>query len=138
MTLKLKYFTVAEAEELIPRFTEVFRAALDTKAKIEEKIADWRKKAEGMTAPDSAVYQGQVEFLASQLEKHLEEITEVGAFPKDLEQGLVDFPARVEGKEGYLCWRLGEARITHWHGLTGGFSGRRPLKKKEENEKPGK
>ena len=131
MTLKLKYFTVEEAEALLPRFTDVLRAAFDTKGKIEAKIADWRKTGEGMGAADGAVVQGQVEFLASQLEKQLEEITAAGAVPKDLENGLIDFPARIEDREGYLCWRLGEARITHWHGLTEGFAGRKPLARKD-------
>jgi hypothetical protein len=131
MTLKMKYFTVEEAEALLPRFTDVLRAAFDTKGKIETKINDWRKTGEGMSASDGALVQGQVEFLASQLEKKLEEITEAGAIPKDLENGLIDFPARIDDREGYLCWRLGETRITHWHGLTEGFSGRKPLKRKD-------
>jgi hypothetical protein len=46
---------------------------------------------------------------------------------RDLDQGIVDFPALVAGHEVYLCWRLGESEITHWHGLESGFAGRRPL-----------
>jgi hypothetical protein len=45
----------------------------------------------------------------------------------DLDRGLVDFPARVDGREVYLCWQLDEPEITHWHGLESGFAGRRPL-----------
>lgn len=137
MTIKLKYFTVDEAESLIPKFTEILRSSLATKSKIEEKIAEWRKAVDTMTPPEAAVYQGQVEFLASQLEKQLGEIAEMGAMPKDLEAGLVDFPARIDDREGYLCWRLGEAKITHWHGLTEGFAGRRPLNDKESNGQTG-
>jgi hypothetical protein len=137
MTLRMKYFTVEEAEALIPRFTDILRSSLATKSNIEEKISDWRKRAESLSASENAVIQGQVEFLASQLEQQLGEIAESGALPKDLETGLVDFPARVENREGYLCWRLGESKITHWHGLTEGFAGRRPLQKKDVHEHPG-
>ena len=54
-------------------------------------------------------------------------IHEAGALVKDLDQGLVDFPARREGEDVLLCWRLGEDEIGYWHGLEEGFSGRKPL-----------
>ena len=54
-------------------------------------------------------------------------IHEVGALVKDLDVGLVDFPARREGVDVLLCWRLGEDEVGYWHGLDEGFSGRKPL-----------
>jgi hypothetical protein len=54
-------------------------------------------------------------------------IHEVGALVKDLDAGLVDFPAMRGGEEILLCWRLGEAEVGFWHGLDEGFSGRKPL-----------
>jgi hypothetical protein len=54
-------------------------------------------------------------------------IHEAGALVKDLDEGLVDFPAQREGEEVLLCWRLGEDEIGYWHGLDEGFSGRKPL-----------
>ncbi len=55
------------------------------------------------------------------------EIHERGAVVKDLDEGLVDFPAQREGEEILLCWRLGEEDVAFWHGLEEGFAGRRPL-----------
>jgi hypothetical protein len=46
---------------------------------------------------------------------------------RDLERGLVDFPALIEGREVYLCWLLDEPAVGHWHGVESGFAGRRPL-----------
>ena len=54
-------------------------------------------------------------------------IQELGALVKDLDEGLVDFPATREGEDVLLCWRLGEDEIRYWHGLDEGFSGRKPL-----------
>jgi hypothetical protein len=54
-------------------------------------------------------------------------IHEVGALVKDLDDGLVDFPATRHGRDVLLCWRLGEDEIGFWHGLDEGFSGRKPL-----------
>lgn len=51
----------------------------------------------------------------------------LGAVVKDPESGLVDFPARIEGQEAFLCWQLGEDEVAWWHGLDEGFAGRKPL-----------
>ena len=54
-------------------------------------------------------------------------VHELGAVVKDADTGLVDFPARIEGAEAYLCWQLGEPEIAWWHGVEEGFAGRKPL-----------
>src|SRR5690348_14439778 len=125
MSLKLKYFTVEEANLQLPAITQTIQAARQTKEKIELKVDEWRKVQKKLKASDEALIRGQVDFLAAQLETELNRITEMGCVPKDLDLGLVDFPARIDGKEGYLCWKEGEASVGFWHGLTEGFSGRR-------------
>ena len=57
----------------------------------------------------------------------LEELRELGAEPKGLAEGLVDFPAMIDGRIVYLCWKLGESKIRHWHEIDAGFSSRQPL-----------
>jgi hypothetical protein len=54
-------------------------------------------------------------------------IHELGAVVKDPDEGLVDFPARIDGLDVYLCWKLGEDVIEYWHGIDEGFAGRKPL-----------
>lgn len=132
MSLRLKYFTVDEANALLPKITEILLASRETKTKIEKKVDDWRKVHKSIGPADEAVLRGQVDFLASHLEEQLGEITEMGCIPKDLDVGLVDFPARVDTKEGYLCWKFGEAKVSHWHGLTDGFKGRKLLNGSEK------
>ena len=46
---------------------------------------------------------------------------------RDLERGLVDFPAVIDGREVYLCWLVDEPQVTHWHSVESGFAGRQPL-----------
>ena len=131
MSLKLKYFTLEEAESLIPTLQRVMDAAQETKVQIEKKVDDWRKVHKKISPVDDAVFRGQVDFLAAHLEKQLEEITQLGCVPKDLDQGLIDFPARIDSREAYYCWRTGETRIDHWHGLTEGFQGRKRIKRED-------
>jgi hypothetical protein len=64
---------------------------------------------------------------AAAVARCVDAIQELGAVVKDLDSGLVDFPARRAGEEVLLCWRLGEDEIRFWHTLDGGFAGRRPL-----------
>jgi hypothetical protein len=62
-----------------------------------------------------------------EIARRVNAVHERGAIVKDLDTGLVDFPARLEGQEVLLCWRLGEEQIEHWHGLEEGFAGRKRL-----------
>lgn len=124
----MKYFTVEEANSLIPKLTEILVASQQTKTLIENKVENWRKVHKTIGAAEEAVLRGQVDFLASRLEEQLEKITELGCVPKDLDLGLVDFPARVDNREIYLCWKLGEQNVDFCHGLTDGFAGRKRLR----------
>jgi hypothetical protein len=57
----------------------------------------------------------------------LAEINEVGCRVTDVEMGLVDFPARLDGAEVYLCWQMDEVEVAFFHGIDEGYTGRRPL-----------
>ena len=65
--------------------------------------------------------------LTDQLSDLREELEGVGCELKDFEIGLVDFPAVRDGREVYLCWKLGEDQVTHWHEVNTGYAGRKPL-----------
>ena len=57
----------------------------------------------------------------------VERLEHLGVLVKDLERGLIDFPALRDGKEVLLCWEVGEDEVAFWHGLEEGFAGRKPL-----------
>ena len=57
----------------------------------------------------------------------IERITSLGVEVKDLETGLVDFRGERDGREVYLCWKLGEERVSFWHELNTGYASRQPL-----------
>jgi hypothetical protein len=62
-----------------------------------------------------------------QLDKLLHFILDTGAQVKDINTGLLDFPALREGHEVYLCWKYGEDQIAFWHEIDAGFAGRQPI-----------
>jgi hypothetical protein len=65
--------------------------------------------------------------LIDQMAAGVARIDALGLTLRDIERGLVDFPALVSGRQIWLCWQLGETSIGWWHGLDTGFDGRRPL-----------
>lgn len=69
--------------------------------------------------------------LGESIARALAALREAGILVKDLDQGLCDFYALSGDRLVFLCWRLGEAEVAHWHTLEGGFAARRPIKKAE-------
>ena len=125
----MKYFSIAEAEAMIPELEKIFEAVAELAAQAEVKSASLRRRQEGDdTDPAAAaIERSQLQFLAQGINERLQQIVELGAMPKGIDPVLVDFPHRLEGREVYLCWRLGDESLTHYHGMNEGFSNRQPL-----------
>ena len=121
-----RHFTVAEANALLERVEPMIRslrAARDqlTDSELHEALAD-AAPANGGGDPGRRVGEA---FLA--VRSLLADLQELGLVIRDLDRGLVDFPAILDGREAYLCWELGEDEIEFWHDLEAGYGGRRPL-----------
>ena len=129
----MKYFTIEEAEALIPKLEKIYAAVGDIVAKAQLKSERIRKLESGKDVSQLAIEQSQLQFLAKSANDLLQKIADFGAQPKGIDPALVDFPYRVRGEEVYLCWRLGDKAITHYHGLQEGFAGRKPLPKKPKS-----
>ena len=71
---------------------------------------------------------------AAQLRSAIEQVQEIGCLIKDLDIGLIDFPTTYHGNEVYLCWKLGEDKVDHWHELHSGYAGRQSTSTLEEEE----
>ena len=61
------------------------------------------------------------------LDALIHSIQDIGAIIKDINTGLLDFPALKDGREVYLCWKYGEGEITFWHEIEDGFAGRQSI-----------
>lgn len=81
----------------------------------------------GYAAGDLNATQAELEQLAEEEARIVEALGETGVSVKDLDLGLLDFPALRDGEEVELCWRVGEERVGHWHGLGAGYRGRKPI-----------
>jgi hypothetical protein len=109
--------TLPELGELLPAIRRERQVVLRAGERIKE-----------MVASDGGGHEGTGYWSALRsLRVHVERLAELGILLRDPETGLVDFPGELDGQPVYLCWKLGEDRVTHWHDLESGFAGRRPL-----------
>lgn len=130
----MRHFTPEEAnaelEEVRPLVEELVAsrqehtAALERQEELERKI---RGNGGGIPPAELASATAEVDGHARRLARLVDEITSHGAEVKDLDTGLVDFPALHRGETVLLCWQLGEDEIAWWHRIDDGFAGRRPL-----------
>ncbi len=126
-------FTLEEADALLPRLREVLSEMRQKKASLDglrEELASMIRTAAGnghLLQEEVQRKRSEAKALAEGLDNLLDKLNGMGCELKGLEQGLIDFPAERQGRTVYLCWRLDEARITHWHELEAGYAGRQPL-----------
>ena len=130
-----KYFTRDEAERVLPKVEQLLREALYLKAQYMEADEVLKTAVReitmrgGMSVNNERMLEAQKrrESAASRLQAVMELVQEHGCVVKDLDTGLLDFPTLYEGREVYLCWRLGEQRIEFWHGVDEGFEAAKPI-----------
>ena len=130
-----RYFTLAQAESLLPQIRKEMREALDLAAAHEEAESRLQDALQRISMLGGAmVNRGEiVEFrerrnqTAEEVNEAVARIHEAGCQIKDLRMGLVDFPTMYRGNEVLLCWRFGEDAIRFWHDLEEGFRGRKPI-----------
>ena len=129
-----RYYTVEEANNALPLVKAIvadivrqFREVRDRK----ERLDAIRKRPQ---RAETSVYAEEVAQIEEELEKdvrvlqgYVDELTKLGVELKDLDKGLCDFWGRMDGRDVYLCWMLGEDEVAHWHELEAGFAGRQSL-----------
>lgn len=125
-----KYFTAETAQRQLPKIKksllklQKLKKTIDaiTSVRIDPKEIEYGEFIETNTKLSKEFHKLSYEFY-----KEFEELEKTGCVLKDLEQGLVDFYCKFEGRDIFLCWRLGEENIRAWHETDAGFIGRKPV-----------
>jgi len=121
-----RHFTRAEANALLPELKPMLRQLREAKDELTDEEAH---EALSEAAPTNGGGEEgrQVGDAFLQVRRLLGAIEESGIVLRDIDSGLVDFPALIGGREVYLCWEMGEDDVAHWHDLESGYGGREPL-----------
>lgn len=132
------YFTVAEANAMVPWLEQVFFRIMQLHRHIQSifqrlSMTGNVPKSENFSLnPPGASPQlvddlATLKMLLDELKNQLVSILDRGVIVKDLETGLVDWYSQREGQDILLCWRYGEKSVDYWHPLDTGIKGRRPI-----------
>lgn len=128
-----KIFTVDEANRTLPLIGAIVQDLVD----LANDVMERRQRLAHLTAgrdmdatdpycEELAAIEKEVEKDTRKLQDYVEELRHLGVESKGPD-GLVDFPAMLDGRLVYLCWKLGESEVAHWHELDAGFAGRQLL-----------
>jgi hypothetical protein len=118
---------LAEVRPLVEGLVAQRREHVQALARQEELERKIKGNGGGMPPAELAAAAADVDAIERRIARLVDEISEHGAQVKDLDEGLIDFPALRRGETVLLCWRLGEDEIRFWHRVEDGFAGRRPL-----------
>ncbi len=122
-----RYFTLAEARQLLPRIKHLMGRAVD----LSQEMQGYEKEVRGLGEKSGSDSGGPVgtsylECLLA-LRECIDKVQRTGCLVKSVQDGLIDFPHWKEDREVYLCWRYGEDDIRFWHEVDAGFAGRQPV-----------
>ena len=131
----MKTFTLDEAQSLLPVLESLLKRAIEGKQSAElaeSRLQDLNRRiyiSGGMKVDIASVARDRAEMEQhiKQVKETIAEIDAIGVQVKDLDNGLLDFPFRLDDEVVLLCWRLGETAIEHWHTVESGFQGRQPV-----------
>ena len=127
-----KYFSLAEANRTLPL---VKRIVVDIRLLYPRwrdlvqhyEYAAAQSRPEWGESPEQERLRAEIDGVARDINDFLLELEQVGCVFKGFEEGLVDFYGKLDGRDVFWCWKVGEERIAHWHDLESGFAGRQPV-----------
>jgi hypothetical protein len=118
---EIKLFTLEEANRALPLVKAIVHDIVENYRNIRETMDQLNERSGDQELKD------KVETLKDELMSNVDELHQLGIELKSFEIGLVDFYHIKDEKLVYLCWKLGEEKISWWHDLESGYSGRQPL-----------
>ncbi len=125
--MTIRYFTVEEANEILPELEPLVGRLLDLRAHVSLQsraisgiLADLHSDVGGAEASQLVAEFAEIESLVERIQSY-------GCILKNLESGLLDFLCERDGRDVYLCWRYGEPSILYYHELHTGFQGRKAI-----------
>jgi hypothetical protein len=129
-----RYFTPAEANALLERVRPAAEALVEHRRAMAEAARAQAQLVQRIAGNGGDFDPQEPRLLEEQFEREgqavarsVADLEKLGVQVKDLDRGLVDFPALRNGEEVLLCWQVGEDEVAFWHGLEEGFAGRKPL-----------
>lgn len=118
------FYTLDRANDRIPDLVELLTVLRTQRDELRELKGTFEATEE---SDDQRRLRLRMQGLVDQMQATVARIDGWGITLRDIDTGLIDFPALVNGRQVWLCWQLGEGPVEWWHELDSGLAGRRPL-----------
>jgi len=125
--MRVKYFTVEEANSLLPKVEPLMSQLLERRARVSRLASQMQPLLEDIRSDVGSRDASELVLDFKAIERLVNKIQAYGCVVKDINVGLLDFLADRHGRDVYLCWRYGEPRVEFYHDLHNGFNGRQPI-----------
>lgn len=122
-----RYFTLEQANEALKIIQPAMAQIMEIRQDILSKQPETWPVLEKAAGNGGSKVTSELAIQFGRLEKLVHQIQNTGATLKEINSGLVDFLAKREGRDVYLCWQYGEDGVSYWHDIEAGFAGRQPL-----------
>ena len=132
--MERRTFTVEQANRMLPLVRRIVEDLVVAHGAWQQSVGQF-EIASSSNVADAERFQRETERLAREIDGYLRELAELGVEVKGFEQGLIDFPSEFNGRPVYLCWKLGETSVAHWHDVDAGFAGHKQLEMVENESK---
>jgi hypothetical protein len=129
----MSFFSPEKANALIPVLAPLLEELWGKRRELAIKLLEQDpalRKAGGRAGASTAERRGETRRcteLKADVVRIITRIEAYGCVVKEMDLGLIDFPALRDGRPVYLCWKAGEAGVTHWHGTEETFADRKSL-----------
>jgi hypothetical protein len=128
------YFTIKDANEVLPVVIKKFKNIIDIKNKAFKIQSEMENNPKYMSNfQDYVIKKQELNLALSNFYKAIEDLEKMGVMIKSIDEGLLDFPSKRFEEEVWLCWKEGEIEIKFWHGKEEGFMGRKPISVSDES-----
>ena len=128
------YFTIKDANEVLPVVIKKFKNIIDIKNKAFKIQSEMENNPKYMSNfQDYVIKKQELNLALSNFYKAIEDLEKMGVMIKSIDEGLLDFPSKRFEEEVWLCWKEGELEIKFWHGKEEGFMGRKPISVSDES-----
>ena len=128
------YFSVNDANEILPLVIKKFNYAKKAKAevmKMEQQLTS--EMTPTISLEGYNINKRKLNSSITKFYQSIEDLENTGVSLKGLDEGLLDFPAKRFDEEIWLCWKEGETEIKFWHEKDSGFMGRKPISVSNES-----
>ena len=125
-----RYFTVEDANRTLPLVRRIVNDIVEDYRRWKDAVHRYELLAGAPTAetdPTPGELHDEIERIAERIAGYIDELSAIGCLFKGFDDGLVDFYGKRDGRDVFLCWKLGEPAVEHWHEIGDGFAGRQPL-----------